>query len=72
MRQTMTISIPKTMKDQLDRLCERVGQSRSDLVRAALMQYFTQMEYQRLRRELLAHAEERGYFADQDIYRRIS
>ncbi len=53
---TVTFSLPPEMAVQVDRLAEREGRSRSELVREALRRYIDDAEWRRL----LAYGERRA------------
>ena len=72
MRETITISIPKSIKQKLDGMIKREHLNRSDIIREALRQYFTRQEFRRLRRLMVPEAEKRGIYTDEDVFRRVS
>lgn len=72
MRETISISVPKVMKQKLDRIIKREHLNRSDIVREALREYFTRQEFRRLRGLLIPEAEKRGIYTDEDVFREVS
>jgi metal-responsive CopG/Arc/MetJ family transcriptional regulator len=72
MRETITISIPKSIKQKLDGMIKREHLNRSDIIREALRQYFVRQEFRRLRRLMVPEAEKRGIYTDEDVFRRVS
>ena len=44
--ETMTVSLPPAMMEQVDRVCEAEHRTRSELVREALRIYFAQAGHQ--------------------------
>lgn len=72
MRETITISLPPSVKQKLDRVIKRQHLNRSDVVREALRQYFAREEFRRLRGLLVPEGEKRGLFIDADIFRKVS
>jgi len=72
MRETITISIPKSIKQKLDRLVKKEHLNRSDVVREALRQYFTSQEFRRLRQLMIPEAESRGFYTDEDVFNKVS
>jgi len=72
MRETITISIPKSIKQKLDRMVKEEHLNRSDIVREALRQYFTRQEFRRLRQLMIPEAESRGFYTDEDVFRNVS
>jgi len=72
MRETITVSIPKSIKQKLDGMIKREHLNRSDIIREALRQYFARQEFRRLRRLMVPEAEKRGIYTDEDVFRRVS
>lgn len=72
MRETITISIPKSIKQKLDRIVKEEHLNRSDVVREALRQYFTRQEFRRLRQLMIPEAESRGFYTDEDVFRKVT
>jgi metal-responsive CopG/Arc/MetJ family transcriptional regulator len=52
MRESISISLPKELKKEMDRYSESQGVSRSDMVREALRDYLFVQRFRALRREL--------------------
>ena len=72
MSETITISLPGSMKEKLDQLIKREHLNRSDVVREALRQYFARQEFRRLRGLMVPEAESRGVYTDEDVFSRVS
>lgn len=72
MRETITISLPKTLKKKLDLQVKQEHINRSDIVREALRDYFTLQEFRRLRAQMIPFAEKRGIYTDEDVFRKVS
>lgn len=72
MRATITISIPKKIKQQLDRAVSEQGVSRSDIVRESLEDYLFIRRFRTLRNELSARARSKGIYTDEDVFNLIS
>jgi len=72
MRKTVTLSLPKDLKDDLDRLVKQEGVSRSDVLRESLRDYLWVRKFRRLRRMGIKRAQAKGIFTDQDVFDRIS
>jgi metal-responsive CopG/Arc/MetJ family transcriptional regulator len=72
MRETITISLPASLRKRLDRLVEDYQLNRSDLVREALRQYLHREEFHRLRRAMIPRAEAAGVHTDEDVFERVS
>ena len=72
MRETITISIPKSIKQKLDGMIKSEHLNRSDIIREALRQYFARQEFRRLRQLMVPEAEKGGIYTDEDVFRRVS
>ena len=72
MRETITISLPESVKSKLDGIVKEEHLNRSDVVREALRQYFSVRECNRLRGVMTAEAEKRGIFTDEDVFNAVS
>lgn len=72
MRETLTISLPFSLRKQLDQAVKEDQLNRSDVIREALRRYFAIREFRRLRGILVPLAEKRGLFTDEDIFRHVS
>jgi metal-responsive CopG/Arc/MetJ family transcriptional regulator len=71
MRQAITISLPESVKKELDSVVAQEHLNRSDVVREALRRYFAAREFQRLRGLMTAEAEKRGIFTDEDVFKAL-
>lgn len=65
---TVTLRLPDALDEALSRQCLAAGLSKSDLVREALRRYLLVGEFQSLREQLVARAEARGLFTDDDVF----
>jgi metal-responsive CopG/Arc/MetJ family transcriptional regulator len=72
MRETITISIPKSLRQKLDGLIKKEHLNRSDVIREALRQYFARQEFRRLRDMMVPEGERRGLYTDEDVFREVS
>jgi len=72
MKGTLTIRLDQDLERQLDRVCKRTGQNRSDIVRDALRRQLALLRFEDLRRRALPLAEARGYLTDEDVFRDLS
>jgi predicted transcriptional regulator len=71
-RDTVTISLPPGLRRELDRLAEREGLSRSEILRASLEDYLFVRRFRALRTRLMAAAQAQGIFTDEDVFDRVS
>lgn len=72
MRETITVSIPGDLKEELDAVIARDGITRSDLVRESLRSFLAIRKFRRLRMKLTAKARAQGLSTDQDVFDEIS
>lgn len=72
MRESISISLPEELKEELDRYTRKEGISRSDLVREAVREYLFSRRFRALRGELMPYAEAQGVFTDEDVFREVS
>ena len=72
MRETITISLPKSLRKTLDAAVKEDQLNRSDVIREALRRYFAVREFRRLRGVTVALAERKGLYKDEDVFRRVS
>ena len=72
MRESVTISLPASLKKKLDQATKRGHVNRSDIVRDALRQYFALQDFRVIREKAIAEAEARGIFTDEDVFKEIS
>ena len=72
MRQTITISLPKKIKKEIDALTAQEGISRSDLIRQSIKDYLFVHRFRALRGQLVSKAKTQGVYTDQDVFDRVS
>ncbi len=72
MRQTVTISLTKETRKELDAIAKREGVSRSDLIRESLRDFLFVRNFRRLRETMMAKAKTKGVYTDQDVFDRVS
>lgn len=72
MREAVTISLSKEIKEKLDKIVDKEKTNRSDIVKEALRRYFAVSEFQRIRRQMIPRAEANGMFDEEDVYRIVS
>ena len=68
----LTIRLDPELEKQLDRLAERTGRSRSEIVREALRRQLAVSQFQELRKRMMPFAEAAGYLTDEDIFQEVS
>ncbi len=72
MRETVTISLPPSVRRELDRVPKEEGISRSDVLRESLEDFLFVRRFQRLRQRMMAAAQAQGIFTDEDVFERTS
>jgi predicted transcriptional regulator len=68
----LAIRLDPELKEQLDRLAKRSGQSRSEIVREALRRQLAVAQFAELRKRVMPFAEAAGYLTDEDVFRDVS
>ena len=68
----VTIRLDSRLEQELDRVCRRLGRTRSEVVRDALRRQIALLRFNEGRRRLLPHAEAAGYLTDEDVVRDVS
>jgi predicted transcriptional regulator len=69
---TVTIRLDAKLQRELDRLCRKLGRSRSDVVRDAVRRQIALLRFERSRRAVLPLAEAQGILTDEDVFRLVS
>lgn len=72
MRQSVAISLPADLTEELDLAAREEGSSRSQRVRDALRRYLAVRRFRALRNDILPYAEAAGFMSDEDVFRALS
>jgi len=72
MRETVTISLPRAIRRELDRIAKEEGISRSDVLRQSLEDFLFVRRFRQLRQRMMAVAQAQGIFTDEDVFNRVS
>ena len=72
MRETVTISLTNEMKKKLDEIAYGENKNRSEIIKDALKQYFSVLEFRRIRNLMIPKAEKAEIFSEDDVYKRVS
>ena len=72
MRETVTISLTNEMKKKLDEIASKENINRSEIIKTALRQYFSVIEFKRIRNLMIPKAEKAKIFSEDDVYKLIS
>jgi Arc/MetJ-type ribon-helix-helix transcriptional regulator len=68
----LTVRIPKTLREELRRLCDAEHRPASEVVRESLRRYIAVQRYRRLRGKAVPFAEAQGFLTDEDVFEAIS
>lgn len=68
----LTVRLDDELEQELERLCETSGLSRSEVVRESLRRQLRRMEFEELRSGLMPYAEAVGWLDDEDVFREVS
>ena len=71
MRETITISLTNEMKKKLDEIASRENKNRSEIIKTALKQYFSVLEFRRIRNLMIPKAEKAKVFSEDDVYKQV-
>ena len=72
MRETVTISLPRAVRRELDRIAKEEGVSRSDVLRQSLEDFLFVRRFRQLRQRMMASAQTQGIYTDDDVFNRVS
>jgi metal-responsive CopG/Arc/MetJ family transcriptional regulator len=72
MRATLTISLPKDLRRNLDKMAQAEGVTGSEYVRRALKADIFRRALRAARRELVPQARAQGLYTDEDVFKIIS
>jgi predicted transcriptional regulator len=68
----LTIRLDQDLDEQLTRLAEQSGRSKSEIARDALRKQLAVLHFDAARRQIMPFAEARGYLTDEDVFRSVS
>jgi len=72
MRESISISLPKSIKQKLDLVSKQEHLGRSSIVQKALRQFLAVREFQRLRAIMVPKAQRKGIYTDEDVFKKVS
>jgi predicted transcriptional regulator len=72
MNATITVTIPRKMKAQIERIAKRENVKKTDIVRGALNRYVARMELDAIREAIVPEAQKKGIFTDEDVFKLVS
>ena len=68
MRQTTTVSLPKELAQEVDKLARKEKISRSEIIRKSVQNYLFVRKFRALRSRLVVKAQAQGIHTDQDVF----
>jgi Arc/MetJ-type ribon-helix-helix transcriptional regulator len=72
MRETLTISLPKRLRRDLEKMARAEGVTSSEYVRRAIKADLFRRALRAARRELVPQARARGIYTDEDVFKIVS
>jgi metal-responsive CopG/Arc/MetJ family transcriptional regulator len=72
MRTVISVSFPKEMAVELDKLTKESGRTRSEIVKEALRAFLWEERFRTFRTTIRPKAKKRGYVTDEDVFKDIS
>ncbi len=60
------------MRSELNRMARKNHLRKSDIVRSALSRFMARQQFQAIREELVAEAQNKGIYTDEDIFKLVS
>lgn len=72
MKDTLTVSLPSSVRKDLAALVKRTGKSRSEVVREAVRRQIALERFRSLRERLVSKAQSRGIYTDDDVFKLVS
>jgi predicted transcriptional regulator len=68
----VTIRLDSKLRRELDRLCRRLGRTRSEVVRDAVRRQIALLRFDEGQRRLIPYGEAAGYLTDKGVFRDVS
>jgi len=72
MREVISVSLTKDLKKKLEELSKSLQNSKSEIVKQALRQFFVKEEFKNLRGKMISEAKKRDIYTDEDVFEKIS
>jgi metal-responsive CopG/Arc/MetJ family transcriptional regulator len=72
MRTVVSVSLPKTMAEELDRFARTSGRNKSDIVKESLGLFLWEMKLKAVQRRLGPRAKKLGMVTEEDVLKTIS
>jgi metal-responsive CopG/Arc/MetJ family transcriptional regulator len=72
MRTVLSVSLPKQMSEELDRIAKASGRNKSDIVKESLSLFLWDMKLRMVQKRLGSRAKKLGMVSEEDIFKAIS
>jgi len=72
MRTVISVSFPKEMAMELDKLAKESGRTRSEIVKEALRAFLWEERFRKFRSKIRPKAKKRGFITDEDVFKDVS
>jgi len=72
MRTVLSVSLPESMSEELDRFAKSTGRNRSDIVKESLNLFLWEMKLKAVQRKLGSRAKKLGIVSEEDVFKVIS
>ena len=72
MRSVVSVSLPKEMVSELEKVAKQAGRSKSGIIKDALRAYLWEARFMKLRETLKPEAEIKGLLTDEDVFEVVS
>jgi metal-responsive CopG/Arc/MetJ family transcriptional regulator len=72
MRTVLSVSLPKQMSEELDRIAKASGRNKSDIVKESLSLFLWDMKLRMVQKRLGSQAKKLGMVSEEDIFKAIS
>jgi metal-responsive CopG/Arc/MetJ family transcriptional regulator len=72
MREVVSVSFPRELAVELNRLAKESGRTKSELVKEALRSYLWEERFRKVAQPVRSRARKRGFVIDEDVFKVIS
>lgn len=72
MRTVMSISLPQSTAEELDRFAKETGRNKSDIVKESIGLYLWEARFKQTKSSILKKAKKAGIVTDEDVFKVVS
>jgi metal-responsive CopG/Arc/MetJ family transcriptional regulator len=72
MRDVISVSFPRELAVELNRVAKESGRTKSELVKEALRSYLWEERFRKVAQSVRVKAKKRGFVIDEDVFKVIS